>query len=308
MLFSASAQKGVDIAAGPVLAVIKAYEAGKIKEAELGPAIKLARAQAGITAEYTPADIGLTDANGNPTGRSEQGSVAEQLARNAAGKPGIKPSTADVTGMNADASTFQAKYASEANQAAITADRNASTSALAAAHLAQTIDPSNLTPWLAKNANTLNGLGIKIAAGEANKLATYQNLLSQNVKNGIAVFPKNQAEFHAITGALPDMKTPGDAAALTLTTLAAVKAQAAAEKQFRIDWTQQNHGHYSERDFQEAWAKQPGANQSVFASPLFTDLKINGQPAVKIYKPYTDGHVYGAFMPGTKQATKFLVR
>jgi hypothetical protein len=315
----------VEIAAAPILAQIAAgtevakqeklipvdvKRAAGVKAATIPYDVALARAQADIAAQHDVIKVPEIGPDGQPTGRDTVYRKDTALAAGANGKPiGKSQSPGEAGGQADDAHIFMTRYKDEANQQAIQSDINARDQSLAAAHMAQTLNPSNLTPWLAKNANTLNGLGIKIAAKDANNLSTYQTLVAQNLKSAIAVYPKNMGEFHAIQNAVADAKSPGDAAALALTETAAIHDAAQRQKQFRVDWAAQNPGKYSERDFQTAWAKQPGANQSVFASPLFRDLKINGKPAVTVYpQPYTDGHVYGIFMPGTPQKTVFRAR
>ncbi len=325
-LVAPTVAKQAEIAAAPTLAGIDVAKAvataGGTEPIDVKRAVEtkagtipydvaLARAQADIGAAHDLVQIPEVDpATGQPTGRVTTYRKDTALSAGDKGKPvGTAQSPAEALGKGQDAQVFMNKYAAEANQPAIQADKSARDQSLAAAHMAQTLNPSNLTPWLAKNANTLNGLGIKIAAKDANNLSTYQTLVAQNLKNGIQVFPRNMGEFHAIQNAVADAKSPGDAAALALTETAAIRDAGAQQKQFRLDWAAQNPGKYSERDFQTAWAQQPGANQSVFASPLFRDLKINGKPAVTIYpRPYKDGHVYGVFMPGTPQKTPFLVK
>ncbi len=306
----AAANKGVEIAGAGPLADIEARKAAEIKALTMPYDIALESAKADIAAKHDFISVPEIGEDGKPTGRAITYRKDTAITAGAGGKPvGKSQSPGEAGGQADDAHIFMAKYRDEANQASIQSDINARDQSLAAAHMAQTLNPSNLTPWLAKNANTLNGLGIKIAAKDANNLSTYQTLVAQNLKSAIAVYPKNMGEFHAIQNAVADAKSPGDAAALALTETAAIHDAAQRQKQFRVDWAAQNPGKYSERDFQTAWAKQPGANQSVFASPLFRDLKINGKPAVTVYpQPYTDGHVYGIFMPGTPQKTPFRVR
>lgn len=309
---TAAAQKGVEIAGAPALANIEVQKAVATKAGTLPYEVAADKARADIAAGHDLVEVPEIGADGQPTGRTNM--YRKDVALNAAAKGGAvgaKPSPNEQEGRNADASLFMKNYASDANQPAIQADKTARDVALAAARLAQApgINPSNLTDWVAHNANTLNGIGVHIAANKANDLATYKNLVDQNLKNGISVFPRNEVEFHAIANGVANAKMPGDAAALALTETAALRDAQAQYKQFRIQYAAQHPNNFSERAFQTAWAQQPQANQSIFASPLFRDLKFNGKPAVAIMQqPYTDGHVYGVFMPGTPQKTVFRVR
>lgn len=323
-LVAPTVAKQAEIAAAPTLAGIDVAKAvataGGTEPIDVKRAVEtergtlpykeaLSQAQADISARHELVQIPEIGADGQPTGRVTTYRKDAPLSAGGTGKPvGLAQSPSEAAGKTDDAHVFMTKYTDEANQGAIQADKNSRDQSLAAARMAQSLNPSNLTPWLAKNANTLNGLGIKIAAKDANNLSTYQTLVAQNLKSAIQVYPRNMGEFHAIQNAVADAKSPGDAAALALTETAAIHDIAAQQKQFRLDWAAQNPGKYSERDFQTAWAKQPGANQSVFASPLFRDLKINGKPAVTVYPTYKDGHTYGIFMPGTPQKTVFKVQ
>lgn len=320
-------QKNAEVAAAPILAGIDVAKesalapvhtaqavntAIKTKAGTLPYDIVQARANADIAASHDTIEIPEMGDDGQPTGRTNLYRKDVALRAAAGGQPiGGKPSPNEQEGRNADASLFMKNYASDANQPSIQADKTARDVALAAARLAQSpgINPSNLTDWVAHNANTLNGIGIHIAADKANDLATYKNLVDQNLKNGITVFPRNEVEFHAIANGVANAKMPGDAAALALTETAALRDAAAAYKQYRIDYAAQHPNNFSERAFQTAWAQQPQANQSIFASPVFQSLKFNGKPAVAVMQqPYTDGHTYGVFMPGTVQKTVFRVR
>lgn len=302
----AASGKRVEIAGAGPLAVIDAWKAGKVSDAQLPAALKKAQAEADISAAHGLSIVPVNDASGNPTGRTQQLRTDEALQR--AG--GISQSPADQASDVTDRTAFANNYKEEVNQSAITSDKNSRDESLVAARMAQTLNPSNLTPWIAKNANTLNGLGIKIAAKDANNLQTYQTLVAQNLKSAIQVYPKNMGEFHAIQNAVADAKSPGDAAALALTENAAIHDAAVRYKEFRRDWAAENPNNTSEKAFQTAWSKQPAANQSMFASPVFKDLKFNGKPAVVVVPsaPSDNGRQWGIFMPGTPQATKFRVR
>lgn len=307
---TATANKGVEIAGAGPLAAIDVQKAVATKAGTLPYEIAQRKAEADIAAAHDTIEIPEIGTDGQPTGRTNMYRKDAALKAAAGGKPiGAKPSPNEQAGRDADAHLFMTNYASDANQHAIQSDLTARDTAVAAAKMAQSpdINPSNLTDWAARNANALSAFGID--KKQANNLATYKNLVDQNLKNGISVFPRNEVEFHAIANGVANAKMPGDAAALALTETAALRDASAQYKQFRISYAADHPTAFSERAFQTAWSQQPQANQSIFASPVFQGLKFNGKPAVAIMQqPYTDGHVYGVFMPGTPQKTVFKVR
>lgn len=273
----------------------------------------LAQAQADIAAQHDKIEVPEVGKDGQPTGRMVTYRKDIGLNKGATGQPiGISQSPGEQQGQTKDAQLFMDNYKADANQEAIQREKTARDVALAGAHMAQTLNPSNLTGWIGKNANTLNGLGLHIAAKDANNIATYQNIAAQNLKNATTVFPRIRSEMGVITDATANAHTPSDAAALAFTETAALHDQMAAYKQGRIDYAAAHPGEYSERAFQTWWNQQPQANQSIFASPLFRDLKFNGKPAVAVAPPFTSGphagQQWGVFMPGTPNKFAFRVR
>lgn len=310
---TAGAQKSIEAAFAPYFAGIDVAKAVQTEKGTLPYKIALENGVQDIRAAHDTIQIPEIGKDGQPTGRMLTYRKDVALQKGANGEPmGKTQSPGEQSGQEADSKAFMDRYAEEANQGAIQADLAARDQARATAHLAQTLNPSNLTPWVSKNVNTLNGLGFHIAAKDANDLAAYQQGLAQNLKNATTVFPRLTNEFHVVGDAVANARTPGDAAALSLTTTAVLRDMAAKEKEFRIEYAEDHPGEYSERAFQEAWARQPGANQSPFAHPFFRDLKFNGKPAVAIAPPFTSGphagEQWGVFMPGTPQKTAFRVR
>lgn len=298
---------GVDLGPGPKA---EATAAGAAKGA-LPYDIAKAGATADIAAQHDVLQVPEMDANGQPTGRMVTYRKDAVLNGAAGGRPvGATRSPDEQAGHNADTDTFMTNYREQVNPAAMQADVTARDTAIAGAKLAQSLNPSNLTPKIADISNTLQGLGFKLGAKfDANNLATYQNLAAKNLKDSVQVFPRTQSEFHAIGDAVASAKMPGDAAAIAFTEAAVVRDQQLQQKQFRQQWSAANPGNYSEIAFENAWNKQPQAHQSPFASPLWQGINIDGKPAVKVYPPYTDGHVYAVFLPGTPHASKpFLVK
>jgi hypothetical protein len=309
---TAQATKGVDAQFAPYFALMDAFKAGKVSAAQLPAEIAKINASAEAAARYEPATEPEQGPNGD-TGRTVQ-TTKLQRARDVAGQTPVTQRSPEQAQSAAEQhATFQKEYASAGGAQGVQAEVGARDKALATAKMAQdpSINPNNLTGFVAQHANTLSAFIPGITADKANKLATWQNMIADNLRTAITVFPRNQSEMNVIEDAAAHAKMPGDAAALSLTLNAAVHDQMARYKQARLDYAQQAGNDATENGFQSFYQDPKHGyytGASIFSSPVFRDLKYGGKPVVAISPKDYGGHKYGVFMPGTPQKTAFVVQ
>lgn len=171
-----------------------------------------------------------------------------------------------------------------------------------AVHAAQSINPNAWTPQVKAVADTLNALGLD--SKQANDLNYYASIIPQVTRASFSTFPRLEKEFQLVKAAIPGLTTPRDAASLTFATIAAVNERNLAFLKFTNDY----QGAHSEAALNKAWQASPQGSASIFADPIFRGLTMDGKPAVYINPTPHNGHTYGVFRPGTKDAQTFLVQ
>lgn len=292
-----------NITQAPALNAAEAQKQAEIKAATLPYNLAQAGGEADIGARHDVIQVPEIGPDGQPTGKINTYRKDVALNAGSGGRPiGATRAPEDQETATLDHKLFMDNYTEATKPGAMQGDVTARDNAMAGARMAQTLNPSNLTPHIADISNTLQGLGIKLPKNlNANDLSIYQRLAAKNLTDAVTVFPKTQSEFHAIGDVVANAKSPGDAAAVAFTSAAVVKDQQLQQKQFRQQWAARNPGDNSEKNFQKAWNMQPQANQSPFASPLWQGIHINGQPAVSVKNGVA------VFMPGTPQAKPFLI-
>src|SRR6185312_5479553 len=200
------------------------------------------------------------------------------------------------------------KEASPERQVAL---QGAIASAQQAVKSAMAINPNEWTPANLQIQKTLNAISasspIKFDTSKANDLSYYQTLIPQITRGSFSTFPRLEKEFELVKDAIPSLKTPRDAAALTFATIAATNQRNLDFAMFATQYTAS--GNTSEAGLNRAWQASALGQRSLFADPTFQGLQIDGKPATFINpKPAPNGHVYGVFRPGTPYAQTFLVQ
>lgn len=201
-----------------------------------------------------------------------------------------------------DAAAFSKTIATEADPQTIMGYQRSAATAQQAVNAAMAINPNEFTPKVKQVADVLNGLGLD--SSKANDLNYYASIIPQVTRTTFKTFPRLEKEFETVKAAIPGLKTPRDAAALTFASIAATNNQNAAFANFATNYT----GPHSQDALNKAWAASPQAHTSIFADPVFKTLTMDGKPAVYINQTPHNGHVYGVFRPGTPNAQTFLVQ
>lgn len=287
---------------------------------ELKYAGQIAGAKAGATAAaeapYKTVDVDETDENGEPTGRKIT-ITAAQAANTAAhgGVVGRGWSDAEKQFHTNDA-TALSKTATDAGdpvkQQQLAQRAQASTNAIA---LANKYASGKFTPQLSEISQVLNGLGIdtKGVKDTATGTAMLQQALAQEGANAFANQKnlRTQREFSYITSTVGEMHDPADKLRYVAAATAAAINQQRAYNRFvsqYSDLAAQGKVPASQARMQEAWSKAH-ANDSIFADPSWQNVKLFGQPAVRVNSaPSRDGHTYGFFGYGTPLQQVFMVK
>lgn len=207
-----------------------------------------------------------------------------------------------------DAAAYSETLSKEASPEIQTHLQIAVATAQQAVHAAMAIDPNLWTPQakaVADFGNALHSLtGLPFDTKKANDLNYYSALIPQVTRGSFATFPRLEKEFELVKDAIPSLKTPRDAAALTFATIAATNQRNLDFAQFANSY----NGPHSEAALNRAWQTSPLGSRSVFADPIFRQLTIDGKPAVYIPRTPVNGHLWGIFRPGTPNAQPFLVQ
>jgi hypothetical protein len=214
-------------------------------------------------------------------------------------------STAEAQYAKQDADAFAKSQTLYADPAAVMKMQNAHDITLQALHSAQALSPNAFTAASGQAAAIGNALGIPGASTLANNVSTYRALLPQVLRGTFTTFPRLEKEFEVVKSASANVNTPKDAASILLATQAAIHERNLAYSDFLANWK----GAPSQQAVNRAFNNSPAGQASMFASPAFQGLTINGKPAVLIgNRPLKDGRTYGVFMPGTANAQSFVAQ
>lgn len=204
-----------------------------------------------------------------------------------------------------DAVKYNNTFETYASGPAVMKEQNAHDITMQALRSAQALDPNAFTATAGEAAKIGNLIGVPGANTLTNNIQTYEALLPQVLRGTFSTFPRLEKEFEVVKSASANVNTPKDAASILLATQAATHERNLAYAEFRSNW----QGAHSQQAVDNAFNNSPAGRASMFASPAFHGLQIGGRPAVQIGNhPLKDGHVYGIFMPGTKNAQPFMVQ
>lgn len=242
----------------------------------------------------------------HPGGYEADMTLAQFKAMGGGAAPGAGAGSSAGPGAEAfaktDADAYSKTLATVGDPTTMIGYQNKAQVAQQAVNAAMAINPNAWTPGSKAVANALNVVGLD--SKKANDLSYYSSLIPQVTRGSFATFPRLEKEFELVKDAIPSLKTPRDAAALTFASIAATNNRNAAYSRFATQYD----GPPSQRALNKAWLANPQSQTSLFADPVFKNLTIDGKPAVYVNPtPAPNGHVYGVFRPGSANAQTFLV-